>query len=44
MAKRQAHLAKHPRIDPRPIDASLSVADLVDHTFLAYNAARLREA
>ncbi|HVN84062.1 MAG TPA: deoxyhypusine synthase [Candidatus Binatia bacterium] len=32
------------RIDPQPIDASISVTDLVDRTFLAYNAARLREA
>jgi deoxyhypusine synthase len=32
------------RIDPRRIDGSETVADLVDGTFLAYNAARLREA
>lgn len=32
------------RIDPRRIDGSESVADLIDGTFLAYNAARLREA
>ncbi len=32
------------RIDPRPIEGGESVADLVDETFLAYNAARLREA
>ena len=32
------------RIDPRPIDGSEQVADLIDGTFLAYNAARLREA
>jgi deoxyhypusine synthase len=31
-------------IDPRSIDGSESVADLIDGTFLAYNAARLREA
>jgi len=31
-------------IDPRRIDGSESVADLIDGTFLAYNAARLREA
>ena len=31
-------------ISPRPIDGSESVADLIDSTFLAYNAARLREA
>jgi deoxyhypusine synthase len=32
------------RIDPRRIDGTESVADLIDGTFLAYNAARLREA
>ncbi|HEY7235089.1 MAG TPA: deoxyhypusine synthase, partial [Gemmatimonadaceae bacterium] len=31
------------RIDPRRIDGSERVADLIDGTFLAYNAARLRE-
>ncbi len=32
------------RIDPAPITGKLSVADLIDESFLAYNAARLREA
>ena len=32
------------RIDPRPIDGSDSIGDLIDNAFLAYNAARLREA
>jgi deoxyhypusine synthase len=32
------------KIEPRRIDGSESVADLIDGTFLAYNAARLREA
>src|SRR3954464_8150607 len=32
------------RIDPRRIDGSESAADLIDGTFLAYNAARLRGA
>lgn len=32
------------RIDPAPINGEMSVADLVDEAFLAYNAARLREA
>jgi deoxyhypusine synthase len=32
------------RIAPRRMDGSESVADLIDGTFLAYNAARLREA
>jgi deoxyhypusine synthase len=31
------------RIDPRRIDGSETVADLIEGTFLAYNAARLRE-
>ncbi|HEX6314985.1 MAG TPA: deoxyhypusine synthase [Gemmatimonadaceae bacterium] len=31
-------------IDPRPIDGTEKVVDLIDGTFLAYNAARLREA
>jgi deoxyhypusine synthase len=32
------------KIEPRRIDGSESVADLIDLTFQAYNAARLREA
>jgi deoxyhypusine synthase len=32
------------RIDPHPITGSDSVVDLIDNAFLAYNAARLREA
>lgn len=32
------------RIDPRRIDGTETIAELVDGTFLAYNAARLREA
>ncbi|HUI24562.1 MAG TPA: deoxyhypusine synthase [Candidatus Kryptonia bacterium] len=43
MAK-AARLKQSRRIDPKPIDASISLTDLVDRTFLAYNAARLREA
>ena len=31
-------------ISPAPIDGSENVADLIDNAFLAYNAARLREA
>lgn len=33
-----------PRIDPKPIDGKETTADLIDNAFLAYNAARLREA
>lgn len=32
------------RIEPKRIDGSETAADLIDETFLAYNAARLREA
>src|SRR5262249_2208527 len=32
-----------PRIEPAPIRAAVTAADLIDHSFLAYNAARLRE-
>ena len=32
------------RIEPRPIDGTETAADLIDNAFLAYNAARLREA
>jgi deoxyhypusine synthase len=32
------------RIDPKPIGPGMSVTDLVEGTFQAYNAARLREA
>jgi len=35
---------KGQRIEPRRIDGSETAADLIDGTFLAYNAARLREA
>jgi deoxyhypusine synthase len=32
------------RIDPQPIGAGVSAADLIDSTFLAYNAGRLQKA
>ncbi|WP_218082205.1 homospermidine biosynthesis protein [Anthocerotibacter panamensis] len=32
------------RIDPQPITPGIKVADLIEQTFLAYNAARLQEA
>ncbi|MEJ7813372.1 MAG: deoxyhypusine synthase [Gemmatimonadaceae bacterium] len=35
---------KGQRIDPRRIDGTETVAELIEGTFLAYNAARLREA
>jgi len=43
MAKRSEFLDR-PKIDPVPITASTTLADLIDGTFLAYNGARLREA
>jgi deoxyhypusine synthase len=43
VAGSKSRLDKHPRIDPRPIDGAVSITELVDGTFLAYNAARLRE-
>ncbi len=42
--KKQSGYLSGRRIDPRPIGGGELVADLVDETFLAYNAARLREA
>src|SRR3954470_3969688 len=44
MAKQQSKFLKGRRIDPTPIDKSTKLTDLVDSTFVAYNAARLREA
>ena len=43
MATRSA-LRYRPTIDPMPITASITLRELVDGTFLAYNSARLREA
>ena len=44
MAKKQSKFLRGRRIDPQPIDATTRLVDLVDNTFVAYNAARLREA
>src|SRR5215210_4749126 len=44
MAKKKSKYLSGRRIDPRAIAGGETVADLVDETFLAYNAARLREA
>jgi deoxyhypusine synthase len=43
-AHEKSRFLRGQRIDPRPIDGTESAADLIDGTFLAYNAARLREA
>ena len=44
MTKKKSKYLHGRRIDPAPITSQVSVADLVDEAFLAYNAARLREA
>ncbi|HYX28501.1 MAG TPA: deoxyhypusine synthase family protein [Pyrinomonadaceae bacterium] len=44
MAKKQSKFLRGRRIDPTPIDGSTTLTDLVDTAFVAYNAARLREA
>lgn len=44
MAKKQSKFLRGRRIDPRPIDRQTKLTDLVDEAFIAYNAARLREA
>jgi deoxyhypusine synthase len=44
LAKKQSKFLSGRRIDPKPIDGNTKLVDLVDSTFVAYNAARLREA
>src|SRR5437868_15069869 len=44
MGKHKSKFLRGKRIDPAPITKNIAVADLVDESFLAYNAARLREA
>jgi deoxyhypusine synthase len=44
MAKHKSKFLQGRRIDPAPITGQTSVADLIDESFMAYNAARLREA
>ena len=41
---RQSRRSYGPKIDPRLVDRSITVTELIDQTFQAYNAARLREA
>jgi deoxyhypusine synthase len=43
MARRGHGFLKGRRIDPKPIGSGMAVADLIDETFMAYNAGRLRE-
>ena len=42
MAKNK--FAAYPRLNPLGVGKNISVADLIDQTFLAYNSGRLREA
>jgi deoxyhypusine synthase len=42
--KTKSKFLRGKRIDPPPIAKEISAADLIDESFLAYNAARLREA
>lgn len=44
MAKKQSKFLRGRRIDPTPINHRTKLVDLVDSAFVAYNAARLREA
>jgi deoxyhypusine synthase len=44
MAKKQSKFLSGKRIDPTPIASDTTLADLIDESFMAYNAARLREA
>jgi deoxyhypusine synthase len=44
MAHKKSNLLAGKKIDPAPITQNTALADLVDESFLAYNAARLREA
>src|SRR5437016_1783226 len=44
LAKKQSKFLHGRRVDPKPITANTTLADLVDDAFIAYNAARLREA
>ena len=44
MGKHKSKFLRGKRIDPAPIEKNIAVADLIDESFVAYNAARLREA
>lgn len=44
MATKRSKFLSGKRIDPAPIHKKTTIAELVDEAFLAYNAARLREA
>jgi len=40
----KSHFLSGARIDPRPITPDITVRELIDGTFLSYNAGRLRDA
>ena len=44
MAKKLSKFLSGKRIDPTPISKKTTLADLIDESFMAYNAARLCEA
>src|SRR5262245_27831741 len=44
VAREKSKFLRGSSIDPRRIDGKETVVDLIDGTFYAYNAARLREA
>ncbi|MEZ5425980.1 MAG: deoxyhypusine synthase [Pyrinomonadaceae bacterium] len=44
MPKKKSRFLSGKRIDPTPIGKKTNLADLIDESFMAYNAARLREA
>ena len=44
MKRKPSKFLSGKRIDPTPIDKKTALADLVDESFMAYNAARIREA
>ena len=44
MAKKKSKFLQGRKIDPAPITRKTTLAELIDESFLAYNAARLREA
>ncbi len=43
MKKKKSRFLSGSAIDPRPVESDVSVADLIDGAFLAYNAGRLKE-
>src|SRR6478672_894778 len=44
MARKLSKFLSGKRIDPTPISKKTDLADLIDESFMAYNAARIREA